>query len=645
MKIHNFRLLAALCSAAIALNSGCAEVNDSSDPGSSETLNSSSENLNTHESLTPDSISDKEYTPSQKADCTITFTDSELSVEGNGAHASGSTAVITAAGIYRITGQCSDGSVLINADGDDNVVLLLDGISLTSESGAVIRCENSDKLTITLADGSNNTLTDAQSYADTEEDSPDAAVFCRDNMIINGSGSLTVNARYLDGIKSKDGIKIAGGNISVNSVDDGITGKDFIIIGGGRLDITSAGDALKSTNDTDTELGYISITDGSVNIITNGDAIDACTQFIISGGELAARTGGGSATVVHSSEQDFGGRKDFFDFDSSNTNSSSGSTKGIKAEQGIFINDGNITLDCADDALHSGTVLQVSGGVLDIASGDDALHADGSMIISNGDITISSCYEALEALSLDINGGKINATALDDGINIAGGDNSSEMGFGSDNTAYYMSMTAGDVTVNAAGDGIDSNGTVALSGGELTIFGPTNGANGSLDYNNSFAVSGGTLVALGSRQMAMAPSTLSQPCLSIYSKVNENTAIEVLDETNNVIISLVSPKAYESLIFSSDKMTSGNTYTITANGSIIAEVKATDGVSGGGATGGEFGDFGGMGNFGGMDRPHGRNDRPDGDVPAMPDGMTPPSLPENGEMPTKPDRMTPPDIL
>ncbi len=582
MKLSGFKLLAAMCSAAVVLNSGCNSPSD----GNSESLPQSQANSSVTEQttaasvsgkteITPDTISDKEAAVPDKWDTSITFSDNDLTIDGNGAHASATTAVITKAGTYRITGKCSDGSILVNADGDDKVTLLLDGLTLSNKSGCVIRCENADRLTISLADGSENTIADADSYTDTQEDPPDSAIFSRDDLVINGSGKLTVNANYKDAIKSKDSLKIADGNITVSSVDDGIVGRDRLIIGGGNISISSEGDALKSTNDADDGMGYISITDGAIDITSDADAVHAITE--------------------------------------------------------LFIN----------------------GGALNISSGDDGLHAGGALIINNGDINISKSYEALEALTIDINGGRINAVASDDGMNAAGGDDGAAMGFGGDTSRYYISMTDGDVTINAAGDGIDSNGTIALSGGSLIVYGPENGANGTLDYQNSFAVSGGTLVALGSRQMAMAPSTLSQPCISIYSSVSANTDIEVLDENGNAIISVTTPKRCDSLIFSSDKMNIGGSYRITANGTVISEVVAGDGVSGDGATGSSFGgwgDFGNMGGFGGGH--HGRDDASNGgarpEKPTPPDDMpyAPefPEMPEGMEPPEMPDGAAPPEI-
>lgn len=645
-----------MCSAAVVINSGCNTSSDSNNDSLPQSQTSSSVSEQTPTSpeiskppITPASISDKESAVPQKWDTSISFTDSEITIDGKGAHTSGTTAVITKAGTYRISGECNNGAILVNADGDDNVILLLDGITLSNKSGCVIRCENADLLTLSLAEGSENIISDADSYSDAEDDSPDSAIFCRDDLVINGSGKLIINANYKDAVKSKDGLKIAGGDITISSVDDGIIGRDFLIIGGGSIRISSAGDSIKATNDTDDKMGYISITDGVIDITSEGDAIHSVTELFVSGGNINAVTGGGSATVQHISDGGFGrgnggrdGRNDIFDFDDiADDNVSSESKKGLKSDGGITVSDGTITLDCADDTLHAAGTLLINGGSLELSSGDDGIHSDVAMIINNGDISISKSYEALEALTIDINGGKISAVASDDGINVAGGDNGAVMGFGDDTSTYYISITGGEVTLNAAGDGIDSNGTVALSRGSLIVYGPENGANGALDYQNSFAVSGGTLVALGARQMATAPSTLSQPCISIYSNVSANTKLEIVDKNGKAVISVTTPKSCDSLIFSSDKMTVGESYSITANGTVIAEITAGDGVSGDGANGSGFGGWEDFGNMGGGH--HGRNDADyDGNRPEKPDGM--PMKPEDFDFSKMPEGIIPPDI-
>ena len=253
------------------------------------------------------------------------------------------------------------------------------------------------------------------------------------------------------------------------------------------------------------------------------------------------------------------------------------SMKGLKAGNAITITDGRITADCADDALHSNGNITIGGGTFNISSGDDGIHADTILTINNGEINITTSAEGLEANGVEINGGVISLRAYNDGINAC--DNSAT------GTTPYISISDGSITSNADGDGIDSNGTVSMSGGTLVVFGPTSNRDGALDYDISFAMCGGTLIALGSRGMAQAPSTLSQPCLSVYNKVVAGSTIEVRNADGADIISTVTPKDCESLIFSTKDFLPGSSYSIYADDTLLATVTATDGVSGGGASG------------------------------------------------------------
>ena len=604
----NFKALAAFCALSVAMTTGCSQTNTSSDSASisENTVSPLADGSSVVQENTVAQLANIEASDSvvpESSDTTITFDGDSASVKGSGAQVSGATVTITAAGVYSVSGSSSSGKILIEAGDDDEVTLLLNGVSLTSTSNSVIECQNAAKLTISIAAGTENTLADSSEYVLEDDDEPDSAVFCRSDLIINGSGSLSITGNYNNALKCKDGLKICGGNITVQSVDDGVIGKDYIIVADGTLNITAEGDGLKSTNSNDETLGYINISGGEINITSGNDGIQAETSLSVDGGVINITAGGGSATVEHSSSSGFNDRTNPFDMD---TSSDSESMKGLKAAT-IVINAGEITIDSADDSIHSGGNVTIEDGTMNLSSGDDGVHADENLTVNGGTIIIPTSYEGLEGKSIDINGGTIDLYAYDDGMNAAGGDSGSFFGFGASSEEYYISISGGTITVNADGDGIDSNGSVAMSGGMMVVFGPTNTSNGALDYESSFAMSGGTLIALGASGMAQAPSTLSQPCLSIISSVQAGSSIEVCDSEGSVIISVETPKAAQSLIFSSDKFVVGETYTITADGNELATVTAEDGISGGGVSG-----TGGMGGFGGMGGGRGSMDGSEG---------------------------------
>lgn len=578
----NFKTLAALCAISMALTGCNAESSDSD-----STIKSSGSMVsggNTAPEINIGDIPTHEVKTPSEANCTVEFSSDKASVSGNGASVSGTVVTISSGGIYAVSGDCADGKIIVDAPKND-VCLVLNGLKLTSKQNSVIECTNAKTLTICAAEGTENTLADSAQYSlAAGEDEPDAAIFSKADLAFTGSGKLSVTGNCKDGIKGKDGLSIEGGILEITAADDGITARDYAVIRGGEISITAQNDGIKTTNDTDSSLGYIVMSDGKLEIKAGGDEANA------------------EISVSNSP----------FDWDKRSDNQ--GSKKGIKAVGNIQINGGEINVLSADDSIHSNASVTIGGGKLTLSSCDDGIHADENLTISDGEVTVSKSYEGLEGKNIDISGGIISVKSADDGLNAAGGDNGAAFGFTQDKGDYYISISGGDITVDADGDGIDSNGAVAMSGGVVTVFGPTNSGNGALDYEKSFAVSGGTLIALGARGMAQAPSTLAQPCLSIYGDVKAGTELEVRSG-DKAVLSVTARKDCQSLIFTSDKLKSGEEYGIYADGTLLTSVTATDGITGNGAAGEGFNHGGGQFGDGG------RHDRfPDGDFSKPFDG-------------------------
>lgn len=517
------------------------------------------ENSTVHEDAT-------DYVWENAAEVPIVLNGSAITANGEGVSMAGSTATITAAGVYRLSGSLADGQIIVNTTGKEVVRLILDGVDLRSTTSAPLYIQAAEEVVIVLAENSQNALTDGESYvfASAEEDEPNAALFSTADLTIYGTGALTVNGNYNDGIASKDGLLITSGKITVNAVDDGIRGKDYLVVKDGTLAVTAGGDGLKSDNEEEADRGYIAIEAGSITVTAGGDAIQAQTDVMISGGEFDLTAGGGSTAQVAETE----------------------SAKGIKATVTVNIDGGTFTLDTADDALHSNGSLTVNGGAFQIASGDDGIHADTSLTINAGDIQITRSYEGLESAVITLNAGNINVVASDDGINIAGGMDRSGMnpggrmmpgGQGQDSFAYagsyYLYIHGGYIVVEAAGDGLDVNGAIEMTGGTVLVNGPTEQMNGALDYDGSFNLSGGFFVAAGSSGMAQAPGTSSsQATVLIYLNGAQpgGTLVHIQDSSGKEILTFAPTKAYQSVAFSSPNLVQGETYTVYLGGNTSA---------------------------------------------------------------------------
>lgn len=632
MKI-SFKTLAAMCAVSVGLT-GCTKPDPASESAASSPTESATDKQLAAEGIQPET----EEKILNSVNCRIVFSDEGITHEGNGVEIYGNTVTINNAGVYHLSGKSSDVKIMINAEKKD-VKLLLDGVELTSKSGSVIDCEAAKLLTVCTVGGTVNTLSDTSNYTFPDgDDEPDATVFSRSDTIISGSGKLTVNGNYKDAIKCKDGLSISceNGGLTLNAADDGITGKDYVVIYNGDISVTAANDGIKSTNTTDETLGYISIANGNISIDSQHDGIQAEKWLAVTNGNIKIKAGGDEANAEIKAEngnpfdRDF--RNHFTDRNAAaqtqNTTAAdttaeevSDSCKGIKAGGDITISGGEFDVLSADDSLHSNTSVRIDGGTFRLSSCDDGIHADESIAINGGTVNIVKSYEGLEGKNITITNGKIDLVAVDDGINAGGGDNAEAFGFGAASDEYYVSVSGGEITMNANGDGLDSNGTVAQSGGTIIIYGPTNSGNGAIDYQRSYALSGGTLIALGSQGMAQAPSALSQPCLSINSNVKAGSVIEVRDSSGKAILSTTTPKACQSLIFSSKDIVSGSEYSIYADDTLLSTVTATDGVTGGGANGNGFG--GENGGFGGrFNRDENMPVPPEGSE--FPEGMTPP---------------------
>lgn len=543
--------------------------------GCSKTANNTSSSSAAIETSQNDTDTNDEI---EHIDATIVLGDN-ISVEGNGVTVSDNKVTITSSGTYSINGTLSDGQIIVNTEDQENVYLLLNGANITCSNSSPIYVMNAKNAIIVLADGTDNSITDGTSYIleDAESDEPNAAIFSKDDLTIKGSGSLTVNGNYNNGITSKDDLKITGGNITVTSIADGLRGRDSITIKGGNITVNAKGDGIKSNNDEDIEKGYILIEDGTLNITAGEDGIQAETKATISGGNITISSGGGSVNSSTNTNDkamnpwgNWGGGTI-----SNKDKESSSSAKGIKAPSSIVIEGGIINIDSSDDSIHSNDSIVIKGGTIDLASGDDGIHSDSTLEINGGDINITKSYEGIESTKITISNGNISVVASDDGLNAAGGnDGSSTNGrIGQNN---FMSSSNGSININggnlvidATGDGIDSNGSIKMTAGTVIVNGPTNNGNGALDYDSTFDITGGFFVAVGSAGMAQSPSTSSsQNSINLTVASQEaKTLIHIESESGDNILTFAPSKSYESIVVSSPEIKNNTNYIAYLGGS------------------------------------------------------------------------------
>lgn len=482
----------------------------------------------------------------------------QISIMGNGANAKNKTVTITGGGIYTLTGTSSDNNIVVDAKGQD-VTLLFNNLNLTSTDTAPIYIKKAKTVTITLVENTENFLTDASTYQETDQNEINAIIHSKSDLIINGSGILNINANYNNGINGKDNVEITDTTIHITAKNNGIKAKDSIKIENATIDIEATGNGIKAYNETDKNSGTMELIDSNIQIDSEEDGLEAITSIIIQDGTYEIYTGGGSENASTKNTWGKWG----------NNEDTEASAKGIKADGTITIKSGSITIDSSDDSIHGNMNISIENGDFTLSSGDDGIHADDTLTIENGEIKVEKSYEGLEATNIYLNGGNVHINANDDGINAAGGNDGSSFerpganNFASDNSKIEIS--GGYYVVHADGDGIDSNGDITMTDGTLIIEGPTDNGNGAIDYNGTYNMNGGTLIAVGSSGMAEAPSNSStQNTIKLsFENQNKNSTIQVTNDENQVLLTFSPSKSYSSLVYSSSSLIQNQNYTIS----------------------------------------------------------------------------------
>lgn len=409
------RLLCIALCACMALN-GCSSTSLPDD-----TLSSEQEEMDDSVSSSEDSAytySDYELDDSfdRQSAASITLSGSTAQSNGSGVSINNATVTISKEGCYLISGELEDGQIIVDAGDSDKVQLVLDNASIHCSTGSAILVRNADNVKVTLAADSENELSDGTEYQ-TDNDNPDAALFSKDDLVINGSGSLTVQGNYKHGIAGNDDLVITGGRLTVNSLSHALRGKDSVAILDGTFVLTSQKDGIQASNTEDSTKGWVQIDGGNFTIQSSGDGIQAETNLSIYDGSFTITSGGGAVNGADHTENRGGGfgrpggnrpdsangqtspempsqpaegeqsssenESDYSefifdpdDFDDTSTADSDTtvSTKGIKAGNALLIQQGTFVIDSADDAIHSNYSVTIDGGSFQISSGDDGIH-------------------------------------------------------------------------------------------------------------------------------------------------------------------------------------------------------------------------------------------------------------------------------
>ena len=448
----------------------------------------------------------------------ITLTGDTAQASGAGVTVEGGTVTLTQEATYVLTGTLN-GTVVIDMDSAAKPHIILKNASVTSDDSAALNVVQADKVFVTLAEGTENTLANGGSFAESET-GVDGAVFSKDDITFNGAGSLTVTSPAGHGVVGKDDVVFTGGAYTVSAASHGIDANDSVRIDNASLTVDSGKDGVHCENSDDTTKGFVYIASGTLTVEAEGDGVSAGTDLTVEDGDISVIAGGGSANAAQKTSDGWGqfrggmggpgmgggrpgmgGAPEAPDSDggtvglayeteqsltaeslaASDADSDSTSIKGLKADGNIFVNGGAITVDAADDAIHSNSSVTVTEGTLTLTSGDDGIHADD---------------------------------------------------------------------------------TLTVSGGSILVDCPTMGDTSPFDYETTASITGGTLIATGSSNMAEGFTSASQGVIAgRISEQSGGTSLSVTDGSGSEILSTTPENSYNYILISS-----GGTYNLTVGG-------------------------------------------------------------------------------
>ena len=480
---------------------------------------------------------------------------------------------LTKSGTFKISGSCNECQIAINKQLE--ITLTISSISIDNSNTGPFVIKKSSTLNLILEGQS--TITDNESLDNEESDDFEGAgikIKTSSSLTIGGSGKLTVNGNPKNGIKggASSKLTINSGTIVITATKNALACDHLLTINGGTITIISQSDGVKAepdSDDNDSE-GTIEINGGVINVNSKNDAIQAGYKLIINGGTFNIKTFDGANTSG-------------FDKDTM-------SAKGIKCSTNehenidniITITGGTFTLNTRDDAIHSDYNITITGGTFDISTGDDGVHADHYLVLGklNADnslinMKIKQSYEGLEGANVYIYSGTYNIIASDDGINSAGdttgncaNQGGGQMGPGGSRPRnlqqnqcfiFHIFIYGGEIYVNVESDGLDANGDITISGGNLEIWGMPSGGDGDpIDQDGTLTITGGTILAGGSQGMEpihKSSQTISQKFIYSTDTYQANKELSIKDG-DNTIRTFTTPKRINYLFYTSKDTTS-----------------------------------------------------------------------------------------
>ncbi|MCR5452909.1 MAG: carbohydrate-binding domain-containing protein [Lachnospiraceae bacterium] len=584
------------------LTTGSVETTETASGGASSGKNSSASlsKINTAEMFTDRDL-ENDYDESEAE--TITLSDSGCKSSSKNVKIDKSTITITAEGTYIISGSLSDGQIVVDAADDAKVQIVLNGVTISNDSSACIYSIEADKVFVTTAKGSTNKLSVTGEYVATDDNNIDAVIFSKTDIILNGKGTLNITAKYGHGVVSKDDLKVCGGTYKITAEKHGLSGKDSVRIADGNIDITAGKDGIHSSNDDDTSKGYTYIADGTITIFAEDDGIHSDTLLQIDNGKIDITNSNegieAQTIIVNDGDIDVTSSDDGFNASSGSSSSetTSSDNSGSKEGKRFTKESGSDSETGSTDSNKMPQKPEGSDGNMPQRPDDNNMQRPGGRMGQRPDGNMRQRPDMSTTSDSAISGD--NGSSGKRTMNGHGGmGGNGGMGGGMDaDESCSLTINGGTITVNAEGDGLDSNGVLTVNGGTVYVSGPTNSGNGAIDSGTEAVINGGVVIAAGAKGMAESFSSSSkQGSMLVSSNSSQTGEIKITDSNGKVLASYTPDKQYECAVISTPEITSDGTYSVTLGND-------TQSITMSGIVYGESNGMGGMGRMGNFSKP------------------------------------------
>ena len=402
------------------------------------------------------------------------------------------------------------GDVIVDA-GDADVVLILDNATIAGQINVV----SADKVQVHAVGSSTVTATAPDS----------AAIYSHADLVLSGDGTVTVHSEGegADGIASSDDLALYSGTWKVTAADDAFRGKDSASVLGGHLDATAGDDGVRSDV-------AVHLSGGTVDVNAGADGVHSDVALLIDGGDVTVAS----------------------------------STEGLEAGL-LSISDGTVDLTSSDDGINGSGATSVDAAT-EQEQQEHSEEAAGPQPPEGMPEPPQGIQEPPQAMQQPKEGMQPPQQ---------GGTSGGQPGAGMEqSTGEQIVISGGTVKVNAAGDGIDSNGDLRINGGTVLVFGPSDGANGTFDYAGSFSIDGGTVIGLGSAGMPADPTGGTQSFISAHLDSSVTSGAVTIEDSSGTVIATIEAgdKPFTLVQYSSDKISAGQSYTVKAGASSVSVV-------------------------------------------------------------------------